>query len=340
LQDTGPDGARWALAVRGVASPGWDGLVLAWTLRGAPHAYRRADAGAVAVATAPFSEADAAKRVFDASRPLRAAGIPVLDALRDVAGHLRDIAARPTSKGDASRRLSKRLGEPFLRWCRVCEATHVYEQPFRLAALQGGLELEPATSPPVLRRIPRLRPLLYARRGGEAGARFHVVRNYLRFYGPARMVDAAAFADAPAKDVKGHWPAAAVEVEVAGAGVAGRWFVLGEDVEALAGGAGGDGPVVRLLGPFDPWLQLRDRELLVPDEARRKDLWRTLGRPGGVVVDGEVAGTWRPRSSGRRLSLLVEQWRPLTARERAGLDDQAERLAAYRGVPLARLSAG
>jgi len=98
--------------------------------------------------------------------------------------------------------------------------------------------------------------------------------------------------------------------------------------------------VVRLLGPFDPWLQLRDRELLVPDEARRKDLWRTLGRPGGVVVDGEVAGTWRPRSSGRRLSLLVEQWRPLTARERAGLDDQAERLAAYRGVPLARLSAG
>ena len=50
---------------------------LAWTLRGAPHAYRRSEAAAVAAAVAPWSEADAAKRIFDASKPLRDAGIPV-----------------------------------------------------------------------------------------------------------------------------------------------------------------------------------------------------------------------------------------------------------------------
>src|SRR3954447_8967287 len=77
VQDTGPDGARWALELRGSA-PDPAELFTAWTLRGAPHVYRRSQAAAVARAVAPFSEADAAKRVFDASRPLKAAGIPVL----------------------------------------------------------------------------------------------------------------------------------------------------------------------------------------------------------------------------------------------------------------------
>ncbi len=69
VQDTGADGATWALAIRGRRRSA-DDLALAWTLRGAPHAYRRADLAAVAVATAPLSEADAAKRIFDA-RPSR-----------------------------------------------------------------------------------------------------------------------------------------------------------------------------------------------------------------------------------------------------------------------------
>ena len=72
-------------------------LVTAWTLRGAPHAYRRDDVDAIATATAPFSESDAAKRVVNAAKPLAAAGIPVLAALRTVAHHLREIAARPVA---------------------------------------------------------------------------------------------------------------------------------------------------------------------------------------------------------------------------------------------------
>src|SRR3990170_3865127 len=67
VQDTGPDGASWALEQRGY-TPGADDLFMAWTLRGAPHVYRRPQAAAVAAAVAPFSAADAAKRVFDASR--------------------------------------------------------------------------------------------------------------------------------------------------------------------------------------------------------------------------------------------------------------------------------
>jgi hypothetical protein len=86
---------------------------------------------------------------------------------------------------------------------------------------------------------------------------------------------------------------------------------------------------VRLLGAFDPWLQVRDRALLVADEHRRKDLWRTLGRPGAVLVGHEVVGTWRPRSNGATLRLRVELWDGGDVPD--GLDDQAHRLASHRG---------
>ncbi|QJW36064.1 DNA glycosylase AlkZ-like family protein [Cellulosimicrobium protaetiae] len=344
VQDTGPDGAAWALALRGAPDvrPGSlpPDLALAWTLRGAPHVYRRVDLGDVAVATAPFSEADAAKRVFDASRPLRAAGVAVLDALRTEARLERELVDAPTVKGDLSTRVTERLDEPYLRWCRPCGATHSYEQTFRLAALQAGLELEPGTSPPVLRRIPDLEPPLYARLGSEAVPRLDVVRGYLRFFPAASVQDVAGFLDAPVKEVRTHWPEHAVRAEVAdadpGARPAERW-VLADDVERLVGAAArlrdaraAGEPVVRLVGPYDLSLQLRDRVTLVPDASRAKDLWRVLGRPGAVLADGEVVGTWRPRASGRRLTVLTDPWVPWDARLTDAVAEQAERLRGFR----------
>lgn len=349
VQDTGTDGAGWALAVRGARPQaaegldGADGLALAWTIRGAPHAYRRRDLGAVAVATAPWSQADAAKRIFDASKPLKDAGIGMLDALRVVASHLREIVTAPMPKGDVSTRLTERLDQPYLRFCRPCNTIHAYEMTFRLPALQAGLELEPDTSPPVMRRIPGLEPPLYEQLAGEADRRLDVICNYLRFDGPARVRDTATFLDAPIKDVKAHWPEDAVEVVVDDEPPADRReprFMLPDDVEALTAGGKADGPepVVRLLGPYDPYLQLRDRELLVAGEAQRKDLWRVLGRPGAIVADGEVVGTWRPRASGRKLTVRIEPWGPLDAPSRARIEEQAERLAAYRGVTFTGLT--
>jgi hypothetical protein len=317
VQDTGSDGAAWALTIRGAEVPPQD-LLLAWTLRGAPHAYRRSQAAKVAAAVAPWSEADAAKRVINASGPLKKAGISVLDALDHIAGVMRDVAARPVVKGEMSGALTERLDAPYLRWCEPCQATHTYEQPFRLAAIQAGLELEAGTSPPVLRRIPGWR--------GPAktvSPELDPVRAVLRFLGPADPKLVAGYVDSPVREVAARWPEDVVPVEVEGRTL----DVLAEDVDALASPPASD--AVRLLGPFDLFLQGRDRELVVPDADARKDLWRTLGRPGGVLSGHEVVGTWRPRSSGGRLKLAVTIWdggqRP------PGTDEQAERLAAFRG---------
>lgn len=326
VQDTGTDGAGWALANRGVEGPfptlAEDDRVLVWTLRGAPHVYRRADVAAVAAATAPFSSADAGKRIFDAARPLRAAGIDPNDALDAIAAHLRDIVRGPMVKGEVSRELTARLDPPYLRECRPCKTTHAYEQPFRLAALRAGLELAPGTSPPLLRRIPGWRGP-----AKRVAPRLDTVRSYLRLLGPATPKHVAGYLDAALAEVKKRWPDDVAAVDVEGE----RRWLLSTDADALRG-ASVDSSAVRLLSPFDLFLQARDRDLLVTDAARRTLLWPVIGRPGAVCRGGEIVGTWRPRAGGVTLKLAVQLW---TSVRQQALSDQAERLSAHRGLRFA-----
>ena len=185
----------------------------------------------------------------------------------------------------------------------------------------------------MLRRIPRYQPRLFGTSGAEAAPRFDVVRNYLRFFGPARPRDAAAFLDAPAKEVIAHWPEDAVPVEVTG--TTGSWSALAGDVDALAA-ADGPGPrpgppagavrrVAPAAGPRHP----------AAGPGRARDVWRTIGRPGAVVRGGEVIGTWRPRSAGTRLTVTWEPWVRATSALRTALAEQADRLATVREQALA-----
>ena len=324
VQDTGADGALWALAVRGVADPADGDLATVWTIRGAPHVYRRADLPGVAAATTPFSDADAGKRIYDASRPLKAAGIPNRVALDAVAEAMRSIVTEPMVKGEMSTRLTAAMDEPYRRFCGVCDAVHLYEMPFRLAALRAGLELRAGTSPPVLQPVPGLAP------AAEVPPHLDVVRAYLRLLGPATPRHVAGYLDAPVKDVKEHWPADATEVSLDGE----RRWLLAEDVDRL------DDPApdaTLLLAPFDLYVQARDRSLLVPDPAYAKDLWRALGRPGGVLSGGELVGTWRAKKAGSAVTVAVELWHPA---DRRAIGEQAERLATVRGLRLTGVDVG
>jgi hypothetical protein len=334
VQDTGRDGASWALANRGVpvrdaadleTSPD---VALAWTLRAAPHYYRRADLPDVLVATSPMSDRDAAKRVVGADKPLKEADIPTLAGLTEVATQMRQVVARPMVKGEVSTQLTKLLDPPYLRYCGACKATHSWEVPFRVGALYAGLELEPGTSPPVLRRIPNWP----RRKPGPAPdpmaapEALQPIRNYLRFLGPATPSDVAAFLDSPVAEIKKHWPDDAVEVTVDGR----QGWLLGElgDIEQDQG-------LLRLLGGFDLFLQGKDRELIVPDVSKHKELWPILGRPGAVLHGTEIVGSWRTKASGKQFTLRLSAWRTLSKRVRSQLEQEAERLAAHRGVQLA-----
>jgi Winged helix DNA-binding domain len=334
VQDTGRDGASWALANRGVPLTSSEDLesaadvALAWTLRGAPHFYRREDLPDILVATSPFSDKDAGKRVIGADKPLREAGIRPLDGLAEVATQLHAVVSKPMSKGDASTALTKTLSDPYLRYCRPCGATHSWEQPFRLGALYAGLELQPGTSPPVMQRIPDWprRDPGPARDPTAAPERLHPIRNYLRFLGPATPNDVAAFLDAPVAEIKTHWPEDAVEVEVDGdAG----WMLEGWSSREH------DQDLVRLLGGFDLFLQGKDRKRIVPDTARHRELWPVLGRPGAVLCGDEIIGSWRPKAAGGKFTLRLQLWSKITKAVRNLVEAEAERLAAHRGLILA-----
>jgi len=240
---------------------------------------------------------------------------------------MRSVVERPMSKGDMSGALTERLDPVHLRWCVPCQATHPWEQPFRLAALYAGLELQPGTSPPVLQRIPGW-PRRQAGPAADplsAPQRLQPIRNYLRLLGPAAPQDVAGFLDAPLAVVKEHWPDDAVEVEVDGAK---RWL-LGEPEPPEV-----DAKLVRLLGGFDLFLQGRDRSLIVPDKSRHKTLWPTIGRPGAVLSGTEVIGTWRPKAAGRKFTLRLDLWESASKAVRARIETEAEKLAAHRGLQL------
>jgi hypothetical protein len=100
-------------------------------------------------------------------------------------------------------------------------------------------------------------------------------------------------------------------------------WILAADEDAFRS-PGPEPALARLLPSGDPYLMAGDRELLVPDAAHRGILWEpSTVWPGGLLVRGELAGTWR--RSGPKLT--IHAWRALSAAERAAAEEEAATLA-------------
>ena len=303
-------------------------LVAGWTLRGAPHLHRAGRLDALGGALYPLSEADATGRLNETGPSIARAGIAALEQFDLAVGAMREVVTEPMGKGLVSAAVTKKLPPAMGRDCRGCKTVHVSDPTLRLAALPAGVEFEPETAPPVL--LPRsgaVRP-----DGVDVGALQKLIIAYLSLLGPATSAEVAGYLDARRADVAAVWPDGLAEVCVQGR-IA--WLPAGQ-IRVLAKAR--DPEIVRLLNPFDPYLQARDRNLIVPDRAVQKALWPVLGRPGVLFVDGEVAGVWRPRSSGRKLTLKVEAFAPLPPSTWQAIEAEAARIAAVRGSSDVRIA--
>ncbi|WP_425310407.1 winged helix DNA-binding domain-containing protein [Ammonicoccus fulvus] len=318
VQSGAGDAGRLALRNRGVSSDeaqrvttGFtDDLALVWSVRGAPHFYRRDDLRDVERAVWPVSPADAAKRSAGAARD----PIDHLAGMVTIAEHVRAALSEPMTKGEVSASTRETLPPELLVDCRPCGVTHVHEQLLRIATIHGGVELEPGTNPPNLRRVPGWRRKPAPDDPLTADSRHRLAEGYLHFLGPATPKDLAAFCETTVGEAKKLWPTEGlVEVDRAGE----KAWILADDVDALTEAAApGEPDQIRLLNGFDLFLAAKDRHLLTDgDNARHKQLWPILGRPGVIVADGIPVGTWRPRSKGRALRILVDWWvKPTKAR--------------------------
>jgi hypothetical protein len=109
----------------------------------------------------------------------------------------------------------------------------------------------------------------------------------------------------------------------------GTSWIPTEDLDALRSTPTPKG--VHLLPPRDPYTQMRDRDTIV-DPKYHREVWRTVGEPGAVLVLGKITGTWRPRKKGRKLTITVKTFGSLPIRDKKSLQTEAEQIASLRGA--------
>lgn len=155
-------------------------------------------------------------------------------------------------------------------------------------------------------------------------ARLELARRYLHVFGPATP---AAFGwwSGRGRDAAGAvFEALAGELTPVRTPMGEAW-ILAADEPVLRAAPGPAAPA-RLLPSGDAFLLFNDsdRELLIPDAARRQALWTTRVWPGGVLVEGEVVGTWRRAGA----ALTVQSWVRLSPAGRKAVESEAA------GLPL------
>lgn len=323
VQDTPPGSARLALGLRTRADVDDHSLVRAWTVRTSPFLHRAEDLPKLAAALWPHSERDALGKVSWQRSVMQKSGITATQAIRYTAEAMRECVTGPTVKGVASAAVSKLVPKALVTFCRGCQAEHVFESLFRLAALPGGLRLDLAQSPPLLVPIEDWPGIPEQQSGAD-----ELIRRYLTFLGPASVADVAAWLTTTQTEVRQIWPSAGlVEVDVDGRTT---WLPESE-VDLLLDPP--EPPRALLVPTSDPFMHDRNKLMLVPNKTRHKAMWPVIGQPGAVLVDGDVAGFWRVKATGRsKLEVRVTGFAPVEPDALAALDDQARLVGAVRGI--------
>jgi hypothetical protein len=96
---------------------------------------------------------------------------------------------------------------------------------------------------------------------------------------------------------------------------------------------------LRLLSEYDCYVMgFREREHLVPDAVRERLKRHEKGQYEGIaavptlVIDGVVEGIWRRARRGKKVEIMVEPARRLTAAERREVEGEAERIGEFLGA--------
>ena len=156
-----------------------------------------------------------------------------------------------------------------------------------------------------------------------ADARCELARRYLHVFGPTTGEAFAEWAGIAPRRGRDTFDALADSLTAVRTPVGERW-ILTEDEDTIRGRVEPAPAPARLLPSGDTFFLCwgADRELLVPDADRRGRLWTSRVWPGAVLVDGEVAGTWRRAGA----VVTIEPWRRLPARSRGAVELEAQSL--------------
>lgn len=315
-------------------------LLQTWSMRGAPFYFPAVDAPVFTTGVLPPTEEAMRHFVPGVEPALDTLGMSLVETVELTRAEIGAVlSGRRLAVNELGAEIAKRIARKLPKRQRdVWEEDGPYapDQPLgegvvhfciRILTLQRVLCLAPRAgnkAPFVLvdewlgHPIPDIDP---------AVARAELLRRYLRCYGPSRRGDFAAWAGIRASDTDPWW--SLVEDELTPVEFRGSSWILTQDLDALRSAPAPKG--VRLLPPRDPYTQVRDRETII-DRKYHQQVWKTVGEPGTVLADGEITGIWRPRKSGRQLTITVKTFDSLPARDKTSLQDEAEQVAPLRGA--------
>ena len=309
-----------------------------WSQRASPHLVPTAEAAVFTTGLLPDDEASRRFYIFGAGDHLDGFGWSATMVVERTAAALPGVLAdRELTKDELGAELAASL-LPFVSleqrelWKQPDELTTYGETLVRFAlsivALQGLFVIAPRqrkvttfmlTEDWLGGPLPRMDP---------AAARAELAQRYLACYGPSNPDHLARWAGISPEQAQKTWDLIAGELaEMRYAGKP-AW-VNQKDLSRLESPAAPSG--VRLLPPHDPYLQMRDRQTLLPDRGQQRLLWRAAGGPGTVLADGRLAVIWRPDKKGKRLRLVVTALGSLSAQERDEIQAEAGTLAPFRG---------
>ena len=150
-------------------------------------------------------------------------------------------------------------------------------------------------------------------------ARLELARRHLHIFGPTTPAAFAGWAGIRPRQGLATFESLRKSLTQVSTPVGDAW-ILTRDEPAFRAAPGSVAPA-RLLPSGDAFflLQGADRELLVPDADRRRRLWTPRVWPGGLLVAGEIVGTWRRRDE----TVTIQTWRRLSRGERQAVEAEA-----------------
>lgn len=349
VQDSPPGSALLALNARvrnltqeqvAGAVAGDRSLLRTWSMRGAPFHVPVRDAPVFTAGVLPPTEEAMRHFVPGVVPALDRLGMGLAEAVALTGSEVHVVlAGRQLAINELGAQVAQRIAPGLPEWQREAwaeQGPYAPGQPLgegvvhfciRILALQGVVCFAPrsgGTAPFVLVDEWLGQPLVDV---DPAVARGELLRRYLHCYGPSSRGAFATWVGINAGDTDPWWDQLAGELTEVDFG--GTTWSLTADLDALRTAVTPEG--VRLLPPHDPYTQLRDRETIVDPEHQR-EVWRTVGDPGTVLVDGRIVGTWRQRMRARRLAVAVTRVASIPRSRRRQVEQEAEAVARLRGA--------
>lgn len=162
-----------------------------------------------------------------------------------------------------------------------------------------------------------------------------LVRKYLHCYGPATAASFENWLGCSSAQAKRMW--ALVSEEMEPVTVTGKKaFILSCDKDLLLSPA----PIERelvLLGGHDPYLDQRNRAILLPDLSLHRQVWKMVSNPGVILQNGEIIGIWTNKKNGKGMDVTLTLWDGAFPQKQKLLH-LVEEYAAFRQQPLMKVT--